>query len=194
MPDRTFHALLEGNRRFAKNQSTLDESKHRRIEVAKKGQNPFATILGCVDSRVPPELIFDQGLGELFVIRTAGEVLDRAVLGSLEFGLVELGIPVIMVLGHKDCGAVKAAKHAIRNHEKASADIQFLINKLTPVIETCILENDDQVEQAARAQVIYDVKVLKQTAIFKTAILRHALKIVGGMYDLHTGLVEVIIE
>jgi carbonic anhydrase len=193
MPEKTFHSLLEGNRRFVESKFMLDESETRRIKVAKR-QQPFATILGCVDARVPPELIFDQDLGELFVVRTAGEVLDRAVLGSLEYGLVELGIPLIMVLGHKDCGAVKAAKHALRNHERAKADIQFLINKLTPVIETCVLDDDEQVEQAVRAQIVYDVKVLKQTALFKKAILRNALKIVGGMYDLHTGLVEVIIE
>jgi carbonic anhydrase len=190
MPDKTFQALLEGNRRFVKNKSTLDESQRRRIEVAEKGQQPFATILGCVDSRVPPELIFDQGLGELFVVRTAGEVLDRAVLGSLEFGLVELNIPVIMVLGHNDCGAVKAATH-MRHHQEAG--IQFLIDKLAPIVETCV-QDGDRIEQAVRAQVLHDVIVLRRTAVFKRAILQRALKIVGGMYDLHTGLVEVIIE
>ena len=86
MPEKTLQQLLDGNRRFVENRSTLDESASRRKAIA-TAQHPFAIILGCVDSRVPPELIFDQGLGELFVIRTAGEVLDHAVLGSIEFGV-----------------------------------------------------------------------------------------------------------
>ncbi|CAG1011826.1 Carbonic anhydrase 2 [Anaerolineales bacterium] len=109
MTEQALQRLLEGNRRFVENKSQLDGSEKRRREIA-TGQHPFATILGCVDSRVPPELIFDQGLGELFVIRTAGEVLDQAVLGSIEFGVEELKIPLLMVLGHKNCGAIKATR------------------------------------------------------------------------------------
>lgn len=91
--------LLAGNARFVAGQSASDETSQRRIAVA-TAQQPFATIFCCVDSRVSPELIFDQGLGDLFVIRTAGQVLDRAVLGSLEFGVAELGIRLLMVLGN----------------------------------------------------------------------------------------------
>jgi carbonic anhydrase len=123
MPEKTLQQLLEGNRRFVENRSTLDESASRRKAIA-TAQHPFAIILGCVDSRVPPELIFDQGLGELFVIRTAGEVLDKAVLGSLGFGVEELQIPLIVVLGHKNCGAIKAASEMLHNHAKAEADAE----------------------------------------------------------------------
>src|SRR5437016_3093071 len=106
--DEALQRLLEGNRRYSENKSLpLNESISRRIEVADH-QNPFATIFACVDSRVPPELVFDCGLGDLLVIRTAGQVIDRAVLGSLEFGLLELRIPLLLVLGHERCGAVKA--------------------------------------------------------------------------------------
>ena len=123
MSKQALQRLLEGNRRYVANQPILDESPRRRSEVA-QGQKPVAIIFGCVDSRVPPELIFDQGLGDLFVIRTAGEVLDQAVLGSLEFGVEELHIPLLVVLGHERCGAVKAAIEVLGWHGKAEADIE----------------------------------------------------------------------
>jgi carbonic anhydrase len=192
MPEQTLQKLMDGNRRFVENKSMLDESTTRRIEVA-KGQHPFATILGCVDSRVPPELIFDQGLGELFVIRTAGEVLDHAVLGSLEFGVAELNIPLIMVLGHKGCGAFKAASAILCHHEKAMADIQFLVKKLAPAIGTAD-EDENHLNQAIQEQIKYTVEKLKHTPILNRAIKREALKIAGGCYDLDTGVVDVIIQ
>jgi carbonic anhydrase len=129
MPEKTLKQLLEGNRRFVENKSTLDDSESRRKAIASE-QNPFAIVLGCVDSRVPPELIFDQGLGELFVVRTAGEVLDKAVLGSMEFGVDALNIPLIVVLGHKNCGAIKAASEILHNHKKARENIEYLVEEL----------------------------------------------------------------
>src|SRR5678816_4607625 len=117
--DEALQRLLEGNQRYAANKSIdLNESQSRRVEMA-KGQNPFATIFSCVDSRVPPELIFDRGLGDLFVIRTAGHVIDQAVLGSLEYGVEELKIPLLMVLGHEKCGAVKATIDTIASGGEA---------------------------------------------------------------------------
>lgn len=188
MPEQTLKKLLDGNQRFVESRSTLDESVSRRIEISKE-QHPFAMVLGCVDSRVPPELIFDQGLGELFVIRTAGEVIDRAVLGSLEFGVAELQIPLIMVLGHKGCGAIKAASDALHHHQKVDADIQFLVQNLSPAIE-----DENHLDQAVHRQIIHTVEILKQTPILNEAIMRNALKIAGGCYDLNTGVVDVIIE
>ena len=122
MPDDALRRLLQGNAHFVADRSFSDESTQRRIAVA-TAQAPFATIFGCVDSRVSPELIFDQGIGDLFVIRTAGQVLDRAVLGSLEFGVAELGIRLLMVLGHTRCGAVKAAMDVLEQHGAAPAEI-----------------------------------------------------------------------
>jgi len=109
MPAETLQRLLEGNQRYVLNKSTLDEPEQRRIGAAQEGQHSLAMIFSCVDARVPPELVFDQGLGDLFVIRTAGQVLDKAVLGSIEFGVAELHIPLLMVMGHEHCGAVKVA-------------------------------------------------------------------------------------
>ncbi len=151
-------------------------------------------ILGCVDSRVPPELIFDQGLGELFVIRTAGEVLDQAVLGSIEFGVEELKIPLLMVLGHKNCGAIKATRKILHSHTKADADIDYLVQELTLAVEIGDEEQENPIDRAIRAQVYHVVERLRQTPILKTAVEHGELKIVGAYYDLDSGLVEVIIE
>jgi len=196
MPEQTLQRLLDGNRRFAEGKPALDESEMRRKALVEK-QDPFAIILGCADSRVPPELIFDQGLGELFVIRTAGEVLDHAVLGTLEFGVFELKIPLIMVLGHKSCGAIKAATETLHHHEKADADIEYLVEKLELAVEIGDEQGSnelDRADRAVRGQVISDVVQLKNLPALKPALEKGQLKVVGGWYDLDTGLVEIIIE
>ena len=193
MPEQTLQRLLEGNQRFVENRPNLDESADRRKAVA-SAQHPFAIVLGCVDSRVPPELIFDQGLGELFVIRTAGEVMDHAVLGSIEFGVVELQIPLIVVLGHKNCGAVIAAREKLHHHEKADEDIEYLVEKLALAIEIGDEDGSDDLDHAVRAQIISDVVQLKDLPILKTAMEQGKLKIVGAWYDTDSGLVEIVTE
>ena len=193
MPEETLQRLLEGNRRYVSNRSALDESARRRIEVA-QGQHPFAAILGCVDSRVPPELIFDQGLGDLFVIRTAGQVLDKAVLGSLEFGVATLNIPLLVVLGHERCGAVKAAMDILERHEVAEAEIEFLVEALAPAIKRGKHAGGDIWDQAVRAQIEILVEQLKHSPILATAVDEGALKIAGAWYNLETGLVEITVQ
>ncbi len=193
MTSQALKKLLEGNRRFTENKLTLDGSEKRRREIA-TSQHPSAIILGCVDSRVPPELIFDQGLGELFVIRTAGEVLDRAALGSIEFGVEELKIPLLMVLGHKNCGAIAATREILQGRAKAKADIEYLVKELTPAVEIGDEEKENPLERAVRAQVLRTVEKLRQTHLLKTAAERGELKIVGAYYDLDSGLVEMVIE
>lgn len=190
MLEKSLKRLLDGNRRYAANKPTLDESEQRRIEVA-AGQKPFAAILSCVDSRVAPELVFDQGLGDLFVIRTAGQVLDRAVLGSLEFGVAELHIPIIMVLGHERCGAVKAAMNVIAKHGVAKADIEFLVEALAPAVEAGKKAGSDPWDGAVRAQISLLVKKLKHSPILVNAVKTGKLLIVGAYYNLETGLVEI---
>jgi carbonic anhydrase len=193
MPEQTLQRLLDGNQRFVENRPSLDESESRRKAIASE-QHPFAIILGCVDSRVPPELIFDQGLGELFVIRSAGEVLDHAILGSLEFGVVELKIPLIVVLGHKNCGAVKAASETLHHHEKAEADIEFIVENLALAVEIGDEEENNSLDRAVRAQVNSVVIQLKHIPILETALGEGKLKIVGAWYDLDSGAVEIIVE
>lgn len=190
--DEALQRLVEGNRRYAGNKSIdLNESEGRRAELA-QGQNPFATIFSCVDSRVPPELIFDRGLGDLFIVRTAGEVIDNAVLGSLEYGVAELKIPVLMVLGHEKCGAVKATIEAVENNTKAEAEINWLVEGIKPAVEKAHGQPGDLLDNAVRANVELVVLRLKKSAILADAVQKGELKIVGARYDLDSGLVEII--
>ena len=192
MPEEALGRLLEGNRRYVANQSALDESEHRRVQVA-PAQAPFAAILSCVDSRVPPELVFDQGLGDLFVIRTAAQVLDKAVLGSLEFGVAELHIPLIVVLGHQHCGAVKAAIEILDRHDVAEAEIEYLVESLAPAVEQGKREGGDVWDRAVRAQIELLVAHLNRSPILAPAVEAGTLKIVGAWYSLETGLVEITV-
>ena len=189
--DEALQRLLEGNQRYAANRSTdLNESQSRRAELA-KGQSPFATIFSCVDSRVPPELIFDRGLGDLFVIRTAGQVIDKAVLGSLEFGVAELKIPLLLVLGHEKCGAVKATIEAVENNAEAEAEINWLVDGIRPAVEAAKEQSGDLLDNAVKANVGLTVERLKGSPILSEAINKGELKIVGARYDLDTGIVEI---
>lgn len=192
MPDDALRRLLQGNIRFVADKSVSDESRQRRIAVA-SAQAPFATIFGCVDSRVSPELIFDQGIGDLFVIRTAGQVLDRAVLGSLEFGVAELGIRLLMVLGHTRCGAVKAAMDVLDAGSAAPAEIEYLVEALAPAVEQGKRMGSDPWNQAVRAQISLVVKQLHQVPLLQGAVTCGKLKIIGAIYDLESGRVQVIV-
>jgi len=192
MPVQALLRLMEGNQRFALNQTTtLNESPQRRAALAKI-QAPFATIFGCVDSRVPPELVFDRGLGDLFVIRTAGHVIDSAVLGSLEFGVEELHIPLILVMGHERCGAVKATLDLVSKGGRANGDIQALVNGIRPAILATLNTEGDAVERAVVANTQATVTQLKRTPILSEAVANGRVMIVGGRYDLDSGIVTII--
>lgn len=191
-PDEALQRLVAGNQRYAANQSTdLNETAARRSAVA-AGQSPFATIFSCVDSRVPPELVFDRGIGDLFVIRTAGHVLDRAVLGSLEFGVAELKIPLLAVMGHQKCGAVKATIETLEAHASAPADIQALVDGIAPAVEQAHGQAGDALDNAVHANVALTVSRLRALPSFAEAIGQGRLKIVGTCYSLESGLVEIL--
>ncbi|MEV6582673.1 carbonic anhydrase [Streptomyces sp. NPDC051582] len=134
-PQEALRRLTAGNRRWRTyGQEHPHESAFLRLRLT-KAQHPFAIVLGCVDSRVPPELVFDQGLGDLLTVRSAGEVLDEAVLGSVAYGVLELEIPLVVVLGHQSCGAVGAAVHAEATGEPLPAHIQYLADGIRPSID-----------------------------------------------------------
>jgi carbonic anhydrase len=192
--DAALQRLLEGNRRYAAQQSIqVNESESRRVEVA-QGQHPFATIFSCVDSRVPPELVFDRGLGDLFVIRTAGQAIDSIVLGSLQYGVAELKIPLLMVLGHEKCGAVKATIDTLEQNLSAGADLQALVDGIQPAVEKARAEPGDLLDNAVRANVALAVERLRTSPILAEAVEQATLKIVGARYDLDTGIVEVTVS
>jgi carbonic anhydrase len=185
--------LLQGNLRYQKGKAIRpDQTPGRRRDTAQK-QNPFAIIFSCVDSRVPPEIVFDQGLGDLFVIRTAAHVIDKAALGSLEFGVAELHIPLLMVLGHERCGAVSATVKAVDNHEDAPGSIQSLVDYIRPSVLTAQGTGAARLDDAVRINSRRTVQILlRESTILTDAVNGHKLEIVAARYDLDTGVVKLI--
>jgi len=158
------------------------------------GQHPFAAILSCADSRVPPEIVFDQGLGDLFVARTAGQVVDHAVLGSIQYGIAELKIPLLVVLGHEKCGAVKATIEAVEKKSAASGtDIDALVAAIKPAVEE---EEEaaaaDLVDAVVRRNATNIVAALGKKPILSDAVAAGSLQIVAARYDLDAGTVEFL--
>lgn len=190
--DQALQQLLAGNQRYVEaHLSHPHLTTERRAEVA-RGQHPFAMVFSCVDSRVPPELVFDQGLGDLFVIRTAGHVLDQAAFGSIEFGAAELGIQLLVVLGHERCGAVAATIAALDKRTAAPGHIGALVTGITPAVEQAQAQAGDLVHNTVRANVALTVRALATSPILSQAMAQGQLKIVGACYNLDTGNVEVL--
>ncbi|MEG4491310.1 carbonic anhydrase [Microcoleus sp. D3_18_C4] len=188
-PDGAFKKLMAGNQRYIQQKRTFpDQARSRVVEVA-KGQHPFATILACSDSRVAPEIIFDQGLGDLFDIRVAGNFLDDVVLGNIEYATLELGVPLLVILGHERCGAVKAALDgkAVPGH------ISTLVAAIKPAVDSTKGQKGDAWDNAVRANVKMNVNKLQSSSpILAKAVKAGKLKVVGGRYDLDSGKVEII--
>jgi carbonic anhydrase len=184
--------LLEGNLRFQRGQAKWPNQTSIRRQAIAKAQTPFAIVFGCVDSRVPPELVFDQGLGDIFTIRTAAHVLDNAALGSIEFGIAELNIPLLVVLGHERCGAVSATIQAVDHHEDAPGSIQSLVEYIRPSVLKAQGQGDTRLTNAIRNNSIYTVNMLSRSKIISEAIKAGKLTVVASNYDLDTGAVSII--
>jgi carbonic anhydrase len=165
------------------------EAAERRAELA-KSQHPFAVILSCSDSRVPPEIVFDQGLGDLFVVRVAGNVINNEGLGSIEYGVDNLGARLILVLGHGSCGAVDAAMKTIAAKGKAPGHIQSLVTALKPVVNSTPKAD---LETMTKANVKHVVDALRSsTPILKARVDSGDVQVVGGYYTLDTGAVTFL--
>jgi carbonic anhydrase len=191
-PTEALERLKAGGERFASGGvHRPDQDTTYRATLA-AGQHPFACVLSCVDSRVPPEIVFDQGLGDLFVVRTAGQVLDHAVLGSIQYGVAELKIPLLVVVGHEKCGAVKATLEAVeKNSAPSGTDIDALVTAIKPAVVAVEEEKPaDKLDAAVRHNVTNIVADLGTKAILSAAVAAGTLKIVGARYDLDTGEVE----
>ena len=190
--DEALARLMEGNARFLRGEPSNTRTPREVLADLAKGQRPFATILGCSDSRVPPELVFDQGLGHLFVCRTAGQVLDQAVLGSIQYGVLELGIPLILVLGHEECGAVRATLEA-RHSAPVGNDIDALVAAISPAVERAdVAEGGDPLDRAVRYNVGNVVTALRGNAVLGAAVGAGSLRILGARYGLDDGRVEFL--
>jgi carbonic anhydrase len=187
--DQALLLLQAGNKRFvAQKRIFPDQSLERRAEVA-GGQHPFAIILGCSDSRVPPEIIFDQGIGDLFVIRVAGNIIDDMVMGSMEYAVEHLSVPLILVLGHQRCGAVEAA---VKGGE-APGHVNSLVEAIKPAVEQAKNLAGDFLDNAVRTHMERMVAQLKSAEpILTEGAKRGELKIIGGYYHLESGRVEFL--
>lgn len=190
-PEEALAELLAGNKRFV---SGRPEHGHRvsAAAAASGGQQPHAVVLGCIDSRVPLEAIFDQTFGSICVIRSGAHVLDRAVLGSVDFAVDKLGVPLIMVLGHKRCGAVQGTLEALLAGERPGGDIGYLIDEIAPAVEEAGLDTPGVAERAMRTHVRRTVARLREKDGVAAALAEGRVQIAGAAYDLDTGLVEVL--
>ena len=188
-PSQALAKLKQGNARFAEHhQQNPNQGEHRLKELV-AGQHPVATLLSCSDSRVPPEIVFDQGLGDLFVVREAGHVADEATLGSIEYAVEHLKTPLIVVMGHGSCGAVTAAVDANHTHKPAEGNIQRIVEDITPAVKAAgdSGSRDSQIARAVTANVKLVMKQIKADPALAEALREGKLKIVGAVYDLHSG-------
>lgn len=189
--DEALERLLVGNRRYAamRQMHPRQTTYHRQTLV--EGQHPFASILSCSDSRVPSELIFDQGLGDLFIVRTAGHAVNDLVLASLEYAVYALHVPLIMVMGHAQCGAVTAVMRAEADH--LPGHLPQLAALLRPAMSGVDTTSDDVIGHAIRANSRATARYLAASSPILGAALRaDTLKIAAAHYDLATGLVELL--
>lgn len=192
-PEEAMSKLMQGNARYAAGFAAHpDMDMMRRADVA-KGQKPFASIVACADSRVAPELIFDQGLGDLFVTRVAGNVVDDAVLASLEYSVIHLGSTLIMVVGHERCGAVKATIDALDGHpseEDRGTLIAVLANMIAPAVKAVPVGMPDRLDSAVALNAAYAAAdIFSRSPPLRARVLAGKLKIVAARYDLDDGKV-----
>jgi carbonic anhydrase len=189
--DEVIQRLLEGNQRFVKGETTSPRRSPGDFRPLVEGQRPMAVILGCADSRVPPELLFDQGVGDLFVVRVAGNFVSGAgppVKGSIEYGVAELGVSLIMILGHTECGAIKAAIKHIGDRDPLPGALGLLVNSIRPAVVKTKGMPGDPLDNAIRANVGIGVERLRSLQpIVAPAVKRGRVKVVGAVYDLRTG-------
>ena len=191
-PDQALNLLKEGNSKYLTDAPfrTVGRERDRRIETA-RGQQPFCVLVGCSDSRVPPELLFGRGLGELFIVRNAGNTVDTAALGSIEYGVLELGVPLIMVLGHENCGAVGAAVSIVTDNTEFPGSIGAMVGPILPAVLAAQGQPGDLLDNAVRENVRRIVERLKTTsALLSEPLEQGRLNIIGARYDLDTGEVD----
>lgn len=182
-PKEVLERLIDGNQRYAANQfESPDRASMRRMEVSKE-QTPFAVVVGCSDSRVPPEIIFDQGLGDLFVVRVAGQVVGPIELDTIEYGHKYLGASLVFILGHQSCGAVTAVL------DGKTEDIEEIAELIQPAISS---GKDKSVEQAVKDNVHYVVDHLEKSSLIEKMQREGKVKVVGGYYQLFDGKVEIL--
>jgi carbonic anhydrase len=194
--DQALHELLEGNDRFRSGNRLTPRGKPQDFLALTHGQSPEAVVVSCSDSRVPPEILFDVGVGDIFVVRVAGNVIGGAgvsVKGSIEYGLAELNAPLILVLGHSGCGAVKSAIKHIDDRDSLPGAISGLVELVKPAVTMSKGMPGDSLQNAIRKNVEIGVERLRELEpIVAPRVRDRKVKVVGGVYDLLTGAVTLV--
>lgn len=198
-PEQALTKIIEGNRRFESGLRAIEAmtTRGRRQELAATGQKPFAMVLACADSRVPAEMIFDCGLGDLFVVRVAGNIVAPSLIASLEFAAASFGTPLCIVMGHTKCGAVAAGLNAERTGKRADTDhIQDLLREIRPAVVAARhkgCEDEDMETEVGRENVRNSLRALSERSrVLRELVATGKLGMVGAMYDLFSGRVEIM--
>lgn len=193
--------LKQGNKRFTSGLRSVEAmaTANRRMELAKEGQKPFAMVLSCADSRVPSEMVFDCGLGELFVVRVAGNIVAPSLIGSIEFAAENFGTELCVVMGHSQCGAVAATVDAAKSGKRPESDnVQNIVLEILPAVKNSLVMHPDRpraeiIEASTRENVLRSVSKLRErSAVIDRLVNDGKLRLVGATYDLHTGRVNFL--
>jgi carbonic anhydrase len=189
-PAGALRALLDGNSRFFEGRPEHPNQNVDRRAMLRAGQAPFAVVFGCSDSRVAAEIIFDRGLGDLFMVRTAGHVVDSAVLGSVEFAVDELGVPLVVILGHDHCGAVTAAATAVQSGEMPRGYVRDIVERITPAV---MASKDGTIDDIVAENVRQTASLLlERSPVLARQVDSGRCQIVGVVYDLADGRVRAV--
>ena len=185
--------LVEGNQRYTAGQPLHPDQSIERLRSIGADQAPLAVVLTCADAQMPPELIFDQGLGDLFVARVAGNILSDVLLGSIEYAVQHFQIPLILVLGHQGCSALSAAVESVTKGREAAGHAASLVDALRPAVEAARQQPDDVLDKAVRANITLMLKQLRtESPLLEEKLGRDELKLAGGYHSLDTGGVEMV--
>lgn len=187
-PDQVISELMRGNQRFIRQITTNRDRDILRLREVSEAQSPFACILTCADSRVPPEIIFDRGLGDLFVVRDAGNIATPGEIGSLEYGALVLGAKAIIVMGHQDCGAVRAAMKL----GATSGFIGSIVNEILPAIQISRQQEGDLVYNSIISNIILQKQKIQTSPVISKLIQENKIKVVGAYYNLQNGKVDIL--
>ncbi len=187
-PDAALQKLMAGNQRFVQHHPKYPAQSATRLQEVAQAQHPFVTILSCADSRVPAEIVFDRGIGDIFDVRIAGNIATPEAIGSIEYAAL-LGTPLLMVLGHERCGAVTAA---VQN-QPLPGEIGTFVEAILPAVARVKDLPGDRVDNAVNANVAYQIELLMRSKLLSERVKSGKLKIVGGRYDLDTGVVKILV-
>lgn len=193
-PAKAWATLITGNQRFIEGSSSHPNQDAARRASLTSSQHPFAVIFGCSDSRLAAEIIFDLGLGDAFVVRTAGHVIDNTVLGSIEYSVEALKVPLIVVLGHDSCGAVTATKAAVETGEMPAGFIRDLVERITPSVLTTLREDKDNGLDAMIEEHVKQTaaRLVENSPIIANSVTRQKTAVVGLTYHLDDGRAEIV--